>query len=961
MMKRFILLTIILTPSLISNFIVELKANGQVPGIPPNLEVTAESGMVNLSWGSVAGATGYNIYLSRHPGINKSNWITLAGMQIKQITSPYQLTGLNNGTLYYFVVTAVNSFGESLSSDEVSATPSPSLVSPVQFNDISVISGLEQTKKHAFGNPLLGDINNDGNLDIVDPHHTWRPSLYQNKGDETFTNIIYDSGIKTDSQIDRHGYAIGDYNNDGNLDLFIGVGGGGIGTDHSSQLWEGDGTGKFTDVSNQAGIDITSARGTNWIDYDNDGYLDLFVSFGGDEGTGVVYKNDKSGSFYDVTASTGLTNLFDYIMSFADYDNDGNMDLFAGGWQAGKLYRNNGNGAYNLNNSFIVGNKETVRGVAWGDYNNDGFIDLYVARGNNDYHRALFWDQTRIDFSNTLAGFTEPGDVTFRCEPGSNITFDLRINGQKNTASVFVGKDRKNPLTIPFTLNSDEVTGMPMINVGKENAFFVWKEETGNTWHIQWTKTVSVSGPGFWGHIISDGNFSQVETNSPIIKTNFKSTLYRNNGNGSFTDVTEESRTGHIGNNSGAIWGDFDNDGYLDLYVVDASDVLGNRTNTLYRNLGDGTFEDITGTAGVGAAVNAVGRHYGAAWGDLNNDGNLDLFLSNGFGWGFPLSNGKAILYKNPGNGNNWIKIKLVGTKSNRSGIGARVVLNTSQGIQTRQLNGNGGEVYSQGVSPLHFGLGNISVVDTINIFWPSGAVQTLSQISANQELTTVETNINDSMVAHYPFDEGAGAIATDASGNGNDGAVNGAAWTTGKSGNGLSFDGINDYVSISRMNHEEISIAAWFYKNANDATGVDAIFGGYGWNPSLQLREGFDVRFYKTAPDTLQFILVTQDGSGNKTQKTAIKDLVNSVGGWYHVVGTYNKATGKQMLYVNGQLANTRTHPAGNTVVPLTLYSNMRIGHTGFNGYFNGTIDDVRIYKRALTDQEVQDLYNAL
>ncbi|WP_052561165.1 FG-GAP-like repeat-containing protein [Candidatus Brocadia sinica] len=953
-MKKFTLLAVTLMLSLIFNFIVESKVNGEAPGTPANLEATAGSGMVNLSWDSVAGATDYNIYFSRHPGINKSHWRDLAGMRISRNTSPYQLTGLNNGTTYYFVVTAKNLSGESLSSTEVSAIPSTSLVSPVQFNDISVISGLEQTTKQAFGNPLLGDINNDGNLDIVDPHHGGSPSLYQNKGDETFTNIINSSGINTD-YIDRHGYGLGDYDNDGNLDLFIGI------NIHGDQLWKGDGTGKFTNVTNETGIDKISphARAISLADYDNDGYLDLFESFEGSAGVGVVYKNDKGSYFHDVTDSIGLANSFNIVQSVADYDNDGDMDYFSGGYGKDKLYRNNGNGTYSLNSSFIVKNENVLcRGVAWGDYNNDGFVDLYVSRGNNDYHETLFWDQTKIVFSFTK--FTDPGEVTFRCDSGSTITFDLLIGNRLKPASVYIGSEKRNPSQIPFNLSSDEVTGTPVINTGQEDAFFVWKEDTDNVWHIQWTEATNAIGPGFWGHIVSDGNFSQVKTNSLTLLTNYKSTLYRNNGDGSFTDVTEESRTGHIGNNGGAAWGDFDNDGYLDLYVVDASDILGNRTNTLYRNLGDGTFEDITETAGVGAA-DAVGRHYGASWGDLNNDGNLDLFLSNGFGWGFPLSNGKAILYKNPGNGNNWIKIKLVGTKSNRSGIGARVVLNTSQGIQTRQLNGNGGEVYSQGVSPLHFGLGNISVVDTINIFWPSGAVQTLSQISANQELTTVETNINDSMVAHYPFDEGAGAIATDASGNGNDGAVNGAAWTTGKSGNGLSFDGINDYVSISRMNHEEISIAAWFYKNANDATGVDAIFGGYGWNPSLQLREGFDVRFYKTAPDTLQFILVTQDGSGNKTQKTAIKDLVNSVGGWYHVVGTYNKATGKQMLYVNGQLANTRTHPAGNTVVPLTLYSNMRIGHTGFNGYFNGTIDDVRIYKRALTDQEVQDLYNAL
>ncbi|KXK33376.1 MAG: hypothetical protein UZ01_00084, partial [Candidatus Brocadia sinica] len=913
----------------------------------------AGSGMVNLSWDSVAGATSYNIYLSRYPGINKSNWRTLAGMQIQKITSPYQLTGLNNGTIYYFVVSAVNSFGESLSSNEINSTPQAHLNSPIFFEDISSYAGLVQKNLPAYGNPLWGDIDNDGNLDIVDPHHGASVSLYLNNGNETFTDITNNSGMSLGSTFDRHGMALGDYDNDGNLDLFIALGTASGSSLLNSQLWKGDGTGSFTNVIDESGIQLLEARTSNWIDYDNDGYLDLFVTRA--EKSGKVYKNNKNGFFSDVTNSAGLYEKFDRVVSFVDYDNDGYLDLFTGGGKD-RLYHNNRNGTFSLNESF-VGRSDICRGVAWGDYNNDGFIDLHVSRGQNDYYRTLFWDSSRIDFSFTQ--YPDPGEVTFKCNSGENITFDLRMDGNFPRESfIFIGSEKKNPFKNPFTLSSSEVTGIPEINPGQEDGFFVWKDAT-NTWHIQWTE--SKGNHGFWGHIISDGDFSDVTVNVPnLLVTNYKNSLYRNNGDGTFTDVTEESSTGHIGNNNGVTWGDFDNDGLLDLYVVDAGDIIGNRTNTLYRNFGDGTFREITTSARVDA-ISAAGRHYGVACGDFNNDGALDLLLANGYGWGYPLSRGKSILCKNLGNGNNWIKIKLVGTKSNRSGIGARVVLNTSQGIQTRQLNGNGGELYSQGVSPLHFGLGNVSVVDAVNIFWPSGAVQTLSQISANQELTVIEANLNDPLVAHYPFDEGSGVTATDTSGNGNDGAINGATWIEGKSGNGLSFDGTSNYVSIPLLNHEEISIAAWFYKNTNDTTFIDAIFGGYRWNPSLQLREGFDVRFYKTAPNRLEFILVTQDGSGNRTQKTAVKDLVNSVGSWYHVVGTYNKATGKQMLYVNGHLANTRTHPAGNTIVPLTFYSNMRIGKTDNNGYFNGIIDDVRIYNRALTDQEVQDLYNAL
>ncbi len=120
-------------------------------------------------------------------------------------------------------------------------------------------------------------------------------------------------------------------------------------------------------------------------------------------------------------------------------------------------------------------------------------------------------------------------------------------------------------------------------------------------------------------------------------------------------------------------------------------------------------------------------------------------------------------------------------------------------------------------------------------------------------------TKIKYDLQAHYAFDEGSGTIAVDSFGNGNDGTIYGAAWTTGKSGGGLYFDGIDDYVSIPRMNNDEVSIAAWFFKNANDSTNTDTIFGARRWDTNIQLREGFELRFFQSAPNNLEFIVVTQ------------------------------------------------------------------------------------------------------
>ncbi|MCF6158468.1 MAG: hypothetical protein E3K32_07820 [wastewater metagenome] len=211
-----------------------------------------------------------------------------------------------------------------------------------------------------------------------------------------------------------------------------------------------------------------------------------------------------------------------------------------------------------------------------------------------------------------------------------------------------------------------------------------------------------------------------------------------------------------------------------------------------------------------------------------------------------------------------------------------------------------------------------------------------------------------------YGFEEEGDEIAIDSSGNYHNGTIKGAVWTTGKTGGGLHFDGIDDYVSVPRINNQQISISAWFYKHANDTKNIDAIFGGYKSNSNEQLRQGFDLRFHPGAPDVLQFIVVTKNKDGIKTTRVTKKYLGNSVGRWFHVVGTYDKKTGKQKLFVNGELVRTETHPAGNTIVPLRAYPDMRIGHTrAKKGYFNGIIDDVRLYRRTLYKKQVLELYN--
>ena len=247
-----------------------------------------------------------------------------------------------------------------------------------------------------------------------------------------------------------------------------------------------------------------------------------------------------------------------------------------------------------------------------------------------------------------------------------------------------------------------------------------------------------------------------------------------------------------------------------------------------------------------------------------------------------------------------------------------------------------------------------------------SGALQTtgISEGALGSDRTNDEINngisISTGLQAHYAFDEGMENIANDLSGNGNNGTINGAVWITGKIGDALSFNGIDDYVSVPCMNSDEISISAWFYKNEDDMTSADALFSAWRRSLKRQLHEGFELRFHQNTPDRLDFILVSKKGNGIRTRRTATYTFSDSIGNWHHVAGSYNKTTGEQKLYVDGLLVDTKKHPAGNTIVPLTYYPDMRIGYSRVdNGYFNGTLDDVRLYNRTLSDQEVQDLYN--
>ncbi len=436
-------------------------------------------------------------------------------------------------------------------------------------------------------------------------------------------------------------------------------------------------------------IDAMGGYGTAWGDYDNDGDLDLYVSsynFGS-----FLYRNDGGGVFTSpFTSTTPPNDNFDGTgVAWGDYDNDGDLDLYlaqANG-QANKLFRNNGDGTFADVTSGPLGDPGTSYGVAWGDYDNDGDIDLYIAN---------FGSANKLLRNDGVSGFTDVtggtplGDVGSGCgvawgDYDNDGDLDLYLSNFNAEANKLFRNDGGGSFT--------DVTGPPLNDAG--------------------------SGMGVaWGDYDNDGDLDLY-----LVNYNGANKLFRNNGGGSFTDATS-GPLGDAGFGYGCAWGDYDNDGDLDLYLANGG---GTGDNRLFRNDGGGTFVDA-----ASPLVKNTGPSTGVAWGDYDSDGDIDLYVTNNN----PHHNK---LFRNEiGTTNHWLHVDLVGTVSNVSAIGARVRVVAGGISQIREISGGSG-LCSQNSLTAEFGLGFAKQVDTVEVRWPSGQVDTLIVLSVDKVLKIYE------------------------------------------------------------------------------------------------------------------------------------------------------------------------------------------------------------------------------
>ncbi len=504
--------------------------------------------------------------------------------------------------------------------------------------------------------------------------------------------------------------------------------------------------------------------GVALFDYDNDGWLDIFLVNGSSfdeqvrarKPTSYLFHNNRDGTFSDRTAEAGLTRSgWGQACCVGDYDNDGFDDLFVTYWGRSVLYHNNGDGTFT-----DVSERAGVAGPEgrWGagccflDYDRDGHLDLFVSSYVN-------FDPLKAPRPGDGA-YCRYNDIPVPCGPlgfagGTNALYRNRGDGTFVDVSEASGIARpRGPASMVFVRTNWRPTGSyamgaaaadfdndgwPDIYVASDTApSLLYRNNHDGTFRevgVPAGCAFDENGAALAGMGVGVGDFDS-DGWLDIVRTNFSeqvTTLYRNSGE-AFADTSIRAGLGvnrkYVGFGVGFF--DFDNDGWKDLFIANGhvySQIAGRKLHLtyrqpkiVYRNLGNGRFEDVSATLGDAIRSPNLGR--GCAFGDFDNDGDVDVIVNN-------LDGPPSLLRNDGGNANNWIMIKCVGTRSNRSGIGTRVRVTRVRETQIDEVRSGSG-YYSQSDFRLHFGLARATAADLVEIAWPSGVNETFHNLAAN-------------------------------------------------------------------------------------------------------------------------------------------------------------------------------------------------------------------------------------
>jgi hypothetical protein len=488
------------------------------------------------------------------------------------------------------------------------------------------------------------------------------------------------------------GAAVDDFDGDGNLDVVASS----SGLLDQFRYFTNDGDGTFTERTDEAGLTgIVGGLNLNHADYDNDGYLDVLVLRGawlgvppstdGGRHPNSLLRNRGDGTFEDVTEAAGILSFHPtQTAAWGDYDNDGWLDLFIGNESVGydfhpcELYRNRGDGTFEEVAAEVgLAAIGLVKAVTWGDYDNDGRLDLYVSRlgtPNLLYHN---------DGPSNEGGwsFTEVGEAAGVQEP-------LR-------------------------------------------SFPTWFWDYDNDGWLD----IFVSGYGgslggkIWGDVLAD----YVGEATTAVRPR----LYRNNGDGTFTETSQQANVDKVVFTMGTNFGDLDNDGWLDFYVGTGDpDLRSVMPNRMFRNDGGRRFQEVTTSGGFGH----LPKGHGVSFADIDNDGDQDVFQ--GLGGFFSVDTSRNALLLNPGHGNRWVTLRLRGVRSNRYGVGARIEVRVRTAGDSRAVYAtvSSGGTFGDSSFQQEIGLGDAVAIEQIEVTWPTtGERQIFRDVTMDRAYQVVE------------------------------------------------------------------------------------------------------------------------------------------------------------------------------------------------------------------------------
>lgn len=641
--------------------------------------------------------------------------------------------------------------------------------SDIQFEEVSHQAGITRVGQ-SWGN-AWGDFDGDGDLDLWATNHKQKPSLYRNNGNGTFTDII-DKVWDANPFADTHGVAWADFDNDGDQDLIV-VSGGGGGTNptnskHNNHLYVNE-NGMLVERAAELGVNFPLLRGRAplWLDSNNDGKLDLIL-------TGRVRPNRNeelvtTSLFEQIPSGFEIVNsLYGFqfekdasLAQLSDITSDGNLDLIINvNPYPGRVYDISVMPFRELTATLNIPKRYNVQDIAFADFNGDLHPDIFLARGL--YRSYINTQEPRKIKLNIQTNMGEKG-ISFKTE--GEVHFEiysvwatrlhhLDIGKMGHDLTVFGGEfiqtdPTRNVSFFSFVISPDDprVLGLAARPKTELYGMYVGYDPEAKEWTLLY-HTMPPTQTNWSG---LEGIIESTQPITDVVPVNFsvadlfsnpQSTLLINTAitreQGFYVSSLSASKSNLFLDGRSVSAGDFDNDMDLDLYVVRSSSA-GNLPNHLYENQDNGTFVQLVEAGGAEGSTRGKGQSVTMA--DYDRDGYLDLFVTNGKG-GAPFNEGPDQLFRNIGNGNNWLQIDLQGTVSNRDGIGARLFATTPDGKTQLRENGGGIHWCQQDQKRIHFGLAQNEKVSELVIHWPSGIVQELKDVPVNQVLHVVEKDM---------------------------------------------------------------------------------------------------------------------------------------------------------------------------------------------------------------------------